>query len=75
MWKVLLNRSPIKNYNSLIKNKNKVGRIDLTRNIWSMNPQKLYLTLPQDILNSTKISKKKLKKWIITDIPIGDKNI
>ena len=71
IWKVLLNRSPVKNYNSLIKNKNKVGRIDLIRNIWSMNPQKLYWYLPQDIINSTKISnfKSKLKRWIITNIP------
>ena len=77
MWKVFLNKSPLKNYNSLIKNKNKVGRIDLTRNIWSMNPQKLYWTLPQDIINSTKMSnfKSKLKKWITTNIPIGDKNV
>ena len=55
MWKVILNWSPIKNYNALIKNRNKIGRIDLTRNIWSMNPQKLYWSLPQDIINSTKI--------------------
>ena len=56
------------------KNRYKEGRIDLTRNIWSMNPQKIYWTLPIDILNSPNISqfKMKLKKWILTNIPIGD---
>ena len=75
IWKVLRNRTPLKNYNSLIKNRNKVGRIDLVRNTWSMNPQKLYWTLPQDIINIQKIShfKAKLRKWITTNIPIGDK--
>ena len=77
IWKVLRNRTPLKNYNSLIKNRNKVGRIDLVRNTWSMNPQKLYWTLPQDIINIQKIShfKAKLRKWITTNIPIGDKYI
>ena len=75
IWKVLRNRTPLKNYNSLIKNRNKVGRIDLVRNTWSMNPQKLYWTLPQDIINIQKIShfKAKLRKWITTNIPIVDK--
>ena len=47
----------------------------MTKNIWSIKLQQFYWTLPLDITTSLKISvfKKKLKKWVTTKLPVGDK--
>ena len=74
IWKTLRYKLPYRNYIALLKNKNKTGRINLTNNTWSVKAQKIYWNLPNIIRKCEKIShfKLKLKKWISSNIPVGD---
>ena len=74
IWKTLRYKLPYRNYIALLNNKTKIGRINLTNNTWSIKAQKIYWNLPNNIRICEKIShfKLKLKKWISSNIPVGD---
>ena len=74
VWKTLLNKHPVNNYNNLIWNKRNAGRLKLTRRIWSLRAGTLFQTLPDEIRNTTKLSTAKmlLKTWIKSNIPLEE---